>query len=696
MFSKITSGMSRIYTLRTGLMNIDRVPGTLLLTLALVLSLLTSTPATIINVPADQATVQAGIDAAGTGDTVLVAPGYYLENITIQDKEIVVSSHFLLDRDPAYISSTTIDGSNSSNPDTASAVMIFCSDTEAPVFQGFTVTGGEGTLMQGPNEGLVNRFGGGIATRSGAPIIRFNYIHHNEPSAPEGCRGGGIYMQLGDPVLENNIIVHNPARSGCGLCIHSADVTVNNNIIAYNSGGEAFGGGGIYIYVGQITGSNNTIAFNSSIQHGGGIRVAGANVNLSNSILWANLSPSVPAQTYIAPAYGGTITLEYSDVQGGYAGTGNISTNPMFTGDWLLLEEESFCIDVGDTGAAFNDNPWPSTPSEARWPSHGGLRNDMGAYGGPGCYPFELAPFHADSNVGWVPMEVNFEAGSSYFEVESWSWNFGDGDSEAGQTVAHTYEEPGLYDVTLTVGYDAGETYEYTREALVYALADTMWVESIGCDTSTATVPVEILVHACNSVPLDTILIPIACSGDLQLVYQGFTTDGCRTVDFDTAIELSHDSAAGTALIELSGGSGLAPGSGPILKLLFDIVSAGSGQSATIALTSGLISDDPEFSSGTVVYQPATIDGVVQVNQVSCCAGSVGDVDQSGGVDITDISILVDNQFLTLTPLVCQDEGNINYPGSGYSETDMVVDITDLSILIDNQFLTLTPLPPCP
>ncbi len=79
-----------------------------------------------------------------------------------------------------------------------------------------------------------------------------------------------------------------------------------------------------------------------------------------------------------------------------------------------------------------------------------------------------------------------------------------------------------------------------------------------------------------------------------------------------------------------------------------------------------------------------------------CIPPTVGDVDQSGGVDITDISVLIDNQFLTLTPLICEEEGNINYPGSGYATMDLVVDITDLSILIDNQFLTLTPLPPCP
>jgi len=87
----------------------------------------------------------------------------------------------------------------------------------------------------------------------------------------------------------------------------------------------------------------------------------------------------------------------------------------------------------------------------------------------------------------------------------------------------------------------------------------------------------------------------------------------------------------------------------------------------------------------------------VHVPSPRCCmAGTVGDCDQSGGVDISDISILIDNQFLTLTPLICEGEGNVNYPGTDFPFTDEVVDITDLTILIDNQFLTLTPLPSCP
>ncbi len=53
--------------------------------------------AQIINVPADQASIQAGINAATDGDTVLVAPGTYYENINFMGKAITVASHFIMD-----------------------------------------------------------------------------------------------------------------------------------------------------------------------------------------------------------------------------------------------------------------------------------------------------------------------------------------------------------------------------------------------------------------------------------------------------------------------------------------------------------------------------------------------------------------------------------------------------------------------
>jgi len=60
----------------------------------LVLIFLSSAPmeAATIHVPDDFPTIQAAIDAAAEGDTVLVAPGTYEENIDFIGKNITVKS----------------------------------------------------------------------------------------------------------------------------------------------------------------------------------------------------------------------------------------------------------------------------------------------------------------------------------------------------------------------------------------------------------------------------------------------------------------------------------------------------------------------------------------------------------------------------------------------------------------------------
>jgi hypothetical protein len=90
-----------------------------------------------------------------------------------------------------------------------------------------------------------------------------------------------------------------------------------------------------------------------------------------NSILWNN----APEDANSA----GGIAITYSDVQGGFAGEGNIDVDPTFadlaTGDYHL-QSGSPCVDAGDPKTAID----PSEMDLDGNPRLAGAKVDMGAY----------------------------------------------------------------------------------------------------------------------------------------------------------------------------------------------------------------------------------------------------------------------------------------------------------------------------
>lgn len=81
---------------------------TKILLTAILLGLAATTYSQVIHVPADYPTIQAGIDAATNGDTVLVDTGTYVENINYMGKSIVIASHYILTGDTSIIDNTII------------------------------------------------------------------------------------------------------------------------------------------------------------------------------------------------------------------------------------------------------------------------------------------------------------------------------------------------------------------------------------------------------------------------------------------------------------------------------------------------------------------------------------------------------------------------------------------------------------
>jgi len=224
---------------------------------AVIVCLLTSTClSSIIHVPADQPTIQAGINAANKGDTVLVAPGTYTENINFMGKAITVASS----NGPK---STIINGSGANAP----CATFNSGESTKSVLEGFTLTNGAS----------------GVAVSYSSPTITKNVITGNVAAF-----GGGVDSNFASPVITHNTIEKNKASTGGGIYVGGASTpgaTITHNVVNSNVAYE-FGGGITFFAAGTAYVEDNTIAKNSCSQcQGGGIYM----VNEADEVIVQNL-----------------------------------------------------------------------------------------------------------------------------------------------------------------------------------------------------------------------------------------------------------------------------------------------------------------------------------------------------------------------------------------------------------------------
>src|SRR5262245_12911338 len=113
---------------------------------AIVLAMGGAASALTIHVPADQPTIQAGINAAVNGDVVEGAPGTYNEAINFNGKAITLQSSGGADV-------TTIDATGLNT----SVVRFISGEGLGSVLRGFKITGGKGIISD-----TIFRSGGGL------------------------------------------------------------------------------------------------------------------------------------------------------------------------------------------------------------------------------------------------------------------------------------------------------------------------------------------------------------------------------------------------------------------------------------------------------------------------------------------------------------------------------------------------------
>ncbi|NQU66962.1 MAG: hypothetical protein HQ510_03380 [Candidatus Marinimicrobia bacterium] len=290
----------------------------------------TGNPGSVIYVPSEQPTIQAGIDVASDGDTVLVDIGSYVENINYHGKNIVVGSQFLTTDDTSYISQTIIDGDHN-----GTVITFNSGEDSTAIFCGFTLINGQGYDLE---EAGHNFSAGGITCWESSPSISNVIIKENTAHA----YGGGISFYESNSKVENTTISDNSAGTGGGIYCASSSPSLLKVLIIDNTANQ---GGGIVCTTGSNPGLEYvTISNNSADYYSGGVFCINSQLSLTNSILW-NDSPN---EIYIESS---SVTISFSDIQGGWVGEGNIDSNPFFcnsdNGDYSLAEN-SPCVGTGE------------------------------------------------------------------------------------------------------------------------------------------------------------------------------------------------------------------------------------------------------------------------------------------------------------------------------------------------------------
>jgi len=349
---------------------------TILISLAALFIIAGSAVAKDLFVPREYKTIQAAIDDANDGDTVVVADGTYTgqgnRDIEFKGKAISVMSE-------TGPENCIIDCQGGPSPKQTCCGFIFTKGEDAnSVLDGFTITGGYNgygssfgrsgairCLKSSPtitnciiqdnigtagggifcefnssptiinciiigNKASGNGFGGGICcTAWSSPTITDCIISGNSTG-----RGGGIYcgVESSPNIINCTISANYASESGGGLhCSTTSSPIITNCIISCNFAQES--GGGLFCRgnaAPKIT--NCTICNNESRQSGGaGILCWDSTPKITNSILWGNIRGDNSSSEILLISSSPVVT--YCNVKGGWNGKGNIDADPLFVMD---------------------------------------------------------------------------------------------------------------------------------------------------------------------------------------------------------------------------------------------------------------------------------------------------------------------------------------------------------------------------
>ncbi|HWM66631.1 MAG TPA: hypothetical protein VNO35_08605 [Steroidobacteraceae bacterium] len=205
---------------------------------------------TVCSAGCTHSTIQATVDVAADGDTILIHPGRYVETVTIQGKSLTLLSSIV-----------TGQGSSTVN-------------------------------VVGPGRGPVFVLGSG--TDTAYKQVTIGYLSISGGTHPGGTGvGGGIQVRKGAYLnLFSSTVSGNTAQSGGGVGIdtpNGPDSVIDNCVI---SGNSASAGGGIVVKMFSTLNirDKTVIAQNSATLGGGGFTESFSNLTVDNTVISGNLA----------------------------------------------------------------------------------------------------------------------------------------------------------------------------------------------------------------------------------------------------------------------------------------------------------------------------------------------------------------------------------------------------------------------
>lgn len=330
-------------------------------------------PSALLKVPQEYPNIQAAINAARDGDTVLVADGTYIAdgnyNIRFNGKAITVESE-----------------------NGAQDCIIDCRQQG----RGFTFDSNESQY----------------STLNGFSIINGRELN-----------GAGIFIDEADPVIRNCILSDNTIVEGngdgtgwgAGIYCHNAGAEIINCLFINNS--TVYSGGAVYMsnYT-EITDVINCTIISNTADNGAGIWCRNYGT-VKNCIIRDNNGNQIAGEFE-------ELSVTYSNIEGSWPGTGNIDANPLFIDAArknFNLQTGSPCIDAADTTVfsghldtidlnnnprAVNDHLSPDSGLTLAIPFAGNSAADMGAYEYQPCILTLKGDLNCDEQVNMLDLII--------------------------------------------------------------------------------------------------------------------------------------------------------------------------------------------------------------------------------------------------------------------------------------------------